>query len=101
AAPAGYVIESVSWVEDLDGDGHNEVVALAAAVGGPRKAYVILEARTGKLRATLPFLTGDFGFFGHCGAYLPGVPGKQIFLVTSTLQSESGPYRSNGQCALW
>jgi hypothetical protein len=29
SAPAGYVMDHVEWVEDLDGDGHNEVIAVA------------------------------------------------------------------------
>lgn len=101
-APPGYAVESVQWVEDLDGDGCNEVVALAGHMGATRMAYLILDGRTGVLRATIDFETGDFASHGHCGAYLPGRPGRQIFLVTSMKQSRTEtPAVSPGCFALW
>ncbi|HEY2429035.1 MAG TPA: hypothetical protein VGI06_08905 [Acidimicrobiales bacterium] len=61
SAMAGYVLDHVEWVEDLDGDGRNEVVALAGRMGGTRQAYLILDGRSGAQRAAIDFITGDFG----------------------------------------
>src|SRR5881392_2282136 len=33
SSPDGYVMDHVEWVEDLDGDGHTEVVAVAGHMG--------------------------------------------------------------------
>ena len=85
--PQGYVLDHVEWVEDLDGDGRNEVVALAGRMGGTRQAYLILDGRSGERRAAIDFITGDFGWKGLCGAYLSDAKGKQIFLVTSMRQA--------------
>lgn len=85
--PGGYVLDHVEWVEDIDGDGQNDVIALAGQVGGTRQAYLILDGRTGERRAAIDFITGDFGWKGLCGAYLPGTRGKQILLVTSMRQA--------------
>src|SRR4051812_28567810 len=87
ARPPGYVPDHVEWVEDLDGDGRNEVVALAGQMGGTRQAYLILDGRIGEVRAAIDFITGDFGWKGLCGAYIPGTKGKQIVLVTSMRQA--------------
>ena len=57
-----YDIDVVKWVDDLDGDGKNEVVVQAGHVGFTRQAYVIFNAKTGQKRAAIDFLTGDFGF---------------------------------------
>jgi outer membrane protein assembly factor BamB len=105
----------VEWVEDLDGDGRNEVVVLAGHMGGTRQAYLILDGRSGTQRAAIDFITGDFAWKGLCGAYMPGTKGKQIFLVTSMRQaaSEAPPELTppgsqhqarpvaNGEFALW
>ncbi|HZO88500.1 MAG TPA: PQQ-binding-like beta-propeller repeat protein [Chthonomonadaceae bacterium] len=101
SAPPGYVISDVAWVEDLDGDGRKEVVALAGHLGGTRQAYLILDGQTGRLRAAIDINTGDFGWRGCCGAYLPDARGKQIFVVTSMRQAQGGPPASNGEFALW
>lgn len=99
---AGYDISEVKWIDDLDGDGRNEIVALAGHVGGTRLAYVILDPRNGKKLAAIDFSTGDFGFTGLCGAYVAGAKGKQIFLVTSDRQSEKGwPPTQMGEFSLW
>jgi hypothetical protein len=113
--PQGYVLGQVEWVDDLDGDGRNEVVALAGRMGGTRQAYLILEGTTGRLRASIAINTGDFGWRGLCGAYRPDLKGKQVFLVTSMRQEARDPpaaltppgrahqaiAASNGQFALW
>jgi outer membrane protein assembly factor BamB len=113
--PQGYVLDHVEWVEDLDGDGRNEVVTLAGHMGGTRQAYLILDGRTGAQRAAIDFITGDFAWKGLCGAYLPGTRGKQIFLVTSMRQAASeappeltppgSPHQArpvaNGEFSLW
>src|SRR5262249_47870031 len=70
SAPEGYVMDHVQWVEDLDGDGHNEVIAVAGHMGITRQAYLILDGRTGAKRAAIEINTGDFGWRGHCGSYL-------------------------------
>ena len=101
SAPLGFAIERVQWVEDLDGDGRNEVVAVAGHMGGTRMALLILDGRTGALRAAIDFQTGDFGWHAHCGAYLPGRAGRQIFIVTSMKQSRAETPRSNGSFELW
>jgi hypothetical protein len=85
--PEGYVLDRVGWVVDLDGDGANEVITLAGQMGGTRQAYLILNGRTGAWRAAIDFVTGDFGWRGLCGAYLPGRKGRQIVLVTSMRQA--------------
>lgn len=97
----GYDISQVQWVEDIDGDGRNEVVVLAGHAGGTRLAYVILDAATGKKRGAIDFLTGDYGFTGLCGAYVPGRKGKQIFLVTSCRQPPNGSMTQLGEFSLW
>ncbi|PWU07981.1 MAG: hypothetical protein C5B50_30440 [Verrucomicrobia bacterium] len=97
----GYVLDHVEWVEDLDGDGHNEVIAVAGHVGITRQAYLILDGRTGEKRAAIEISTGDYSWRGHCGPWIPGEKGKQIFLVTSMRQSESGPPACLGQFSLW
>lgn len=66
-------------------------------MGGTRQAYVILDARTGKTRAVIDFLTGDFGFTGLCDAYVPGRAGKQIFLVTSCRQGAGAAAAQTGE----
>ncbi len=113
--PQGYVLDHVEWIEDLDGDGTKEVVVLAGQMGGTRQAYLILDGRSGHRRAAIEFITGDFGWKGLCGAYLPGTKGKQIFLVTSMRQAAgdaspgltppSSPHLSrtvaNGEFSLW
>ncbi len=101
SSPEGYVMDHVEWVEDLDGDGQNEVIAVAGHMGLTRQAYLILDGRTGRRRAAIEINTGDFSWRGHCGSYLPGKKGKQIFIVTSMRQAESGPARSAGEFALW
>src|SRR6185312_6260294 len=55
--PEGYVLDRVEWAEDLDGDGANEVMALAGQMGGTRQAYLILDGRTGARRAAIDFIT--------------------------------------------
>ncbi|HEY1376357.1 MAG TPA: FG-GAP-like repeat-containing protein [Gemmataceae bacterium] len=97
----GYDIAQVCWVDDLDGDRANEVVVRAGHVGGTRLAYVILDAKTGKARAAIDFLSGDFGFTGLCGAYVPGRAGKQIFLVTSARQGAGVAPAQTGEFSLW
>lgn len=97
----GYDITQIQWIEDLDGDGKNEVVALAGHAGGTRLAYVILDAATGRKRGAIDFLTGDYGFTGLCGAYVPGRKGKQIFLVTSCRQPPQGSMTQLGEFSLW
>ena len=101
AAPPGYVVTGVEWVDDLDGDSHKEVVAVAGHMFGTRQAYLILDARTGRLRAAIDLVTGDFSFRVSLGSFVPGERGKQFFVVTSMLQAESGPARSHGEFALW
>jgi outer membrane protein assembly factor BamB len=101
SAPAGYVMDHVEWVEDLDGDGHNEVIAVAGHMGITRQAYLILDGRTGAQRAAIEISTGDYSWSGHCGSYLPKQKGKQIFLVTSSCQAVGGPPASYGQFSLW
>jgi hypothetical protein len=101
SAPAGYVMDHVEWVEDLDGDGHNEVVAVAGHMGITRQAYLILDGRTGEQRVAIEISTGDYSWSGHCGSYLPNKKGKQIFLVTSSCQAVGGPPASYGQFSLW
>ena len=56
-------------------------------MGGTRQAYLILDGKTGERRAAIEFITGDFGWKGLCGAYVPGKKGRQIFLVTSMRQA--------------
>ncbi len=113
--PQGYVLDHLEWVTDLDGDGRKEVVVLAGQMGGTRQTYLILDGRTGERRAAIDFITGDFGWKGLCGTYLPGTKGKQIFLVTSMRQaaSEASPELTppdtphlarpvaNGELSLW
>lgn len=101
SAPVGYVMDHVEWVEDLDGDGHSEVIAVAGHMGITRQAYLILDGRTGEQRAAIEISTGDYSWSGHCGAYLPNQKGKQIFLVTSSCQAVGGPPASYGQFSLW
>lgn len=103
SAPEGYIIDRVEWVDDFDGDGRNEVVAVASHMGLTRQAYVILDAATGVKRAAIEINTGDYGWRGHCGPYLPGAKGKQIFVLCSARQSEKGisPAASNGEGMLW
>lgn len=101
SSPDGYVMDHVEWVEDLDGDGHNEVIAVAGHMGITRQAYLILDGRTGKRRAAIEVNTGDFSWRGHLGPYIPGAKGKQIFIVTSMLQSEREGTRQTGEFALW
>ncbi|MGZ5567982.1 MAG: hypothetical protein ACXWKG_13275, partial [Limisphaerales bacterium] len=101
SSPDGYVMDHVEWVEDLDGDGQNEVVAVAGHMGITRQAYLILDGRTGQRKAAIEINTGDYSFRGHCGAYIPGKKGKQIFVVTSMLQNSTGGSRMNGEFALW
>lgn len=101
SAPEGYVLDHVEWVADLDGDGRNEVIAVAGHMGITRQAYLILDGRTGEKRAAIEISTGDYSWRGHCGSYLPKEKGKQIFLVTSMRQSETGPAASFGQFSLW
>src|SRR3989442_741311 len=101
SVPQGYVLAKVEWVEDLDGDGHNEVVALAGHMGGTRQAYLILDGRTGAQRAAIEISTGDFSWRGHCGPYLPGQRGKQLLIITSMRQAQSGPPAALGQFELW
>ncbi len=98
--PQGYVLSKVEWVEDLDGDGQNEVVALAGHMGITRQAYLILDGRTGDQKAAIDINTGDFSWRGHCGAYVPGQKGKQVLIITSMRQSQSGPAASEGQVEL-
>ncbi len=95
------MLDHAEWVQDLDGDGHNEVVAAAGHMGGTRQAYLIFDGRSGELRAEIKFITGDFASRGNCGAYIPGELGKQILIVTSMRQSPSGPPPSNGTVELW
>jgi hypothetical protein len=97
---AGYDIAGVQWLDDLDGGGRTEIVAVAGHVGGTRQAYVVLDGPTGKSRGAIDIVTGDFGFVGMCGAYVPGSKGKQVFVVTSCRQGEAGPSQ-NGEFALW
>src|SRR5262249_14836127 len=85
--PQGYVLDHVEWVTDLDGDGRNEVVALAGQMGGTRQAYLGLDADPGERRGAIDFITGDFGWKGLCGAYVSGKKGEQILLVTSMRQA--------------
>jgi hypothetical protein len=113
--PRGYVLDHLEWVEDLDGDGRNEVVVLAGQMGGTHQAYLILDGRSGERRAAIDFITGDFGWKGLCGAHIPGTRGKQVFLVTSMRQAASeatpeltppgSPHLArtvaNGEFALW
>jgi hypothetical protein len=101
SAPEGYVLDHVEWIEDLDGDGRNEVIAVAGHMGITRQAYLILDGRTGQKRAAIDINTGDFSWRGHCGAYLPNTKGKQIFIITSNRQAESGPAASFGEFSLW
>jgi outer membrane protein assembly factor BamB len=101
SAPEGYVLDHVEWVEDLDGDGQNEVIAVAGHMGITRQAYLILDGRTGEKRAAIEISTGDYSWHGNCGPYLPNRKGKQIFLVTSMCQSETGAAKLNGQFSLW
>lgn len=113
--PQGYVVSQVQWVDDLDGDGHREVVVLAGHMGGTRQAYLVIEGTTGRQKAAIEISTGDFGWKGNLGKFLPGRPGKQIFLVTSMRQAAAEPpaelapsgaprtptQGSNGQFWLW
>jgi hypothetical protein len=94
-------MDHVEWVEDLDGDGHNEVIAVAGHMGITRQAYLILDGRTGKRRAAIEVNTGDFSFRGHLGSYIPGKKGKQLFIVTSMMQDAAGGPRLTGEFALW
>jgi outer membrane protein assembly factor BamB len=97
----GYDIDRVEWVEDLDGDGHAEVIAGAGHVGGNQQAYVILDASTGRSRGAIDIITGDFGMRGKCGAFLPETKGKQILIARSDMQSENETPRLKGELALW
>ena len=101
SAPEGYVIDRVEWVDDLDGDGRNEVVARAGHIGITRQSYLILDGTTGQKLAVIEIKTGDFSWRGSLGPYLPGKKGKQIFLVTSMCQNETGGPRSFGEFSLW
>jgi len=101
SSPDGYVMDHVEWVEDLDGDGQNEVIAVAGHMGITRQAYLILDGRTGQRRAAIEINTGDFSFRGHVGSFVPNKKGKQIFVVTSMLQNSAGGSRINGEFALW
>ncbi len=113
--PQGYVLSQVEWVEDLDGDGRKEVIALAGHMGGTRQAYLILDGATGTRKAVIEISTGDFGWKGNIGTFLADRPGKQLFLVTSMRQAAVEPpadlappgtqieptHGSNGQFSLW
>ncbi|MBM3239236.1 PQQ-like beta-propeller repeat protein [Candidatus Poribacteria bacterium] len=82
-----YWLQQVAYVADLDGDGRNEVVALAGHLGGTRWAFLILDGQTGHLRASFAFNQGQFGYSQFCGAFVSGKPGQQILLVTSGKQA--------------
>lgn len=96
----GYDIAQVLWIDDLDADGKNEIVAVANHVGQTQQAYVILDAATGKKRGAIDIVTGDYGFRGKIGSFLPHSKAKQIVIVTSAKQAEVG-MSSNGEIALW
>jgi PQQ-like domain len=100
-AVPGYVVDRVLWVEDLAGDGSRQVVAVAGHPGGTRMALLVVDGRSGRLMATIDFGTGDFDWHAHCGRFLPGRPGRQIFLVTSETLSRAETAVSNGSLELW
>lgn len=98
--PAGYWLQRVEWVADLDGDGRPEVVAQAGHLGGTRWAFLVLDGQTGRLRASFPFNVGQYGCSRFCGAFAPGRPGQQILLVTSGIQASRDGWETNGHVRL-
>ena len=98
--PAGYWLQQVAYVADLDGDGRNEVVALAGHLGGTRWAFLILDGQTGHLRASFTFNQGQFGYSRFCGAFASKIPGQQILLVTSGRQAAQGGWETHGHIML-
>jgi len=98
--PAGYWLQQVAYVVDLDGDGKNEVVALAGNLGGTRWAFLILDGQTGHLRASFAFNQGQFGYSQFCGEFVPERPEQQILLVTSGRQAAQGGWETHGHIML-
>ncbi|MEW6754629.1 MAG: FG-GAP-like repeat-containing protein [Candidatus Latescibacterota bacterium] len=100
ASPAGYWLQEVLAVADLDGDGRPEVLLLAGRLGYPCLALVVLEAADGRLRAAHAFNAGQFGFSRFCGPFFPGHPGQQVVLVTSGWQDERKTWATHGHIGL-
>ena len=98
--PAGYWLQQVAYVSDLDGDGYNEVIVLAGHLGGTRWAFLILDGQTGHLRASFTFNQGQFGYSRFCGEFVSGRPGQQILLVTSGRQAAQGGWETHGHIML-
>jgi hypothetical protein len=96
----GYWLQQVAYVADLDGDGRNEVIALAGNLGGTRWAFLILDGQTGHIRASFAFNQGQFGYSRFCGAFVSGKPGQQILLVTSGRQAAQGGWETHGHIML-
>ncbi len=101
----GYDITEAKWVEDLDGDGTNEVVAAAGNLGRGRQALVAFDAKTGKFRVAVDFTTGSSGWTARCCPFLAEQPGKQILLVQSSRRQKlpylPRPTGPDGDFSLW
>jgi hypothetical protein len=70
--PQGYILSQIEWIEDLDGDGHREVIALAGHIGGTRLAYLILDGATWRQEALIEISTGDIrSYQSDCACFGP------------------------------
>ena len=98
--PLGYCLQQVAYVADLDGDGRNEVVALAGNLGGTRWAFLVIDGQTGKIRASFAFNQGQFGYSRFCGEFVSESSGQQILLVTSGRQAAQGGWETHGHIML-
>ncbi len=98
--PTGYWLQQVAYITDLDGDGRNEIIALAGHLGGTRWAFLILDGQTGDVRASFAFNQGQFGYSRFCGAFVSGRQEQQILLVTSGRQAAQGGWATHGHIML-
>jgi hypothetical protein len=95
--PPGLNFEQLVAAEDLDGDGHVELVLTAGRPGQPLGAMVLADAATGRVRFRYDVEPMSYSWFVQVDHFLPGVTGKQMVVCMHGYP----PDKKNGYLALF
>ncbi len=95
--PAGLNIQQIEAVDDLDGDGTREILAMAGRPTAPYGAGVLLSLEDGRVLWRYDVEPMSYAWYLYRGHFLPGVASQQIVVIMHAYP----PDAKNGYIALF